>query len=312
MASLPQYFNQQFFDGGVVAAGYYLYTYESGTTTPLITCQDEDELVTNTNPIILDADGRCSMRLLPQSYTLALYTPGGIPTGALVKTFDDVGAAISLLGQQLLAATDDDAARVIIDAVGLDGDEEIDGIKTFTSSPIIPDATTAHQPASKGQLDAAVAGITGRVVGEFAEFAHAVAEPGWEVCDGAAISRITYAALFAKIGILWGAGDGVTTFNKPDRRGVFTRGLDLGRGIDVGRVLGTEQAEQLPSHKHTVDLQPLNSAGITGSGKVGTGNEAPEGTIPAFDTGLTGGTNNASELRPRNVAVHYRIYTGVV
>lgn len=42
------------------------------------------------------------------------------------------------------------------------------------------------------------------------------APAGWLPCDGAAISRTTYSALFAAIGVSGGAGDGSTTFNVPD------------------------------------------------------------------------------------------------
>jgi microcystin-dependent protein len=51
---------------------------------------------------------------------------------------------------------------------------------------------------------------------------------GWLKCNGAAVSRSTYAVLFAAIGTLYGAGDGTTTFNLPDYRGEFLRGLDDG------------------------------------------------------------------------------------
>lgn len=64
---------------------------------------------------------------------------------------------------------------------------------------------------------------------------------GWLKANGAAISRTTYAALFAEIGTLHGAGDGSTTFNLPDARGEFIRGFDDGRGVDPGRVLGSYQ-----------------------------------------------------------------------
>ena len=43
--------------------------------------------------------------------------------------------------------------------------------------------------------------------------------PGWLVCDGTAVSRTIYAALFAALGTYWGAGDAITTFNLPDFRG---------------------------------------------------------------------------------------------
>lgn len=55
---------------------------------------------------------------------------------------------------------------------------------------------------------------------------------GFLVLNGQAVSRTTYAALFAIYGTSFGAGDGSTTFNLPDTRGLFLRGRDEGRGID--------------------------------------------------------------------------------
>jgi microcystin-dependent protein len=57
-------------------------------------------------------------------------------------------------------------------------------------------------------------------------FAGASAPAGWLVCDGAAVSRTTYAELFNVIGTTWGAGNGSTTFNLPDMRGRTTFGRD--------------------------------------------------------------------------------------
>jgi microcystin-dependent protein len=59
--------------------------------------------------------------------------------------------------------------------------------------------------------------------------------------NGAAISRTTYASLFAVIGTTYGTGDGSTTFNVPDVRGYFVRGYDNGRGVDASRVFGSNQ-----------------------------------------------------------------------
>jgi len=56
--------------------------------------------------------------------------------------------------------------------------------------------------------------------------------PGWLLCDGSAVSRATYASLFGAIGINFGGGDGITTFNLPDMRGRFLRGVDHGAGRD--------------------------------------------------------------------------------
>lgn len=69
--------------------------------------------------------------------------------------------------------------------------------------------------------------------------------------DGSAVSRVTYAKLFAKIGTTHGAGDGVNTFNLPDHRGVVARGWDNGRGLDAARVFGSYQADDNKAHTHT-------------------------------------------------------------
>ena len=68
--------------------------------------------------------------------------------------------------------------------------------------------------------------------------------------NGDAKSRTVYAKLFAKIGTKYGAGDGVSTFNLPDARGLHPRFLDDGRGIDIDRVLGSYQADDIRSHNH--------------------------------------------------------------
>ena len=81
-------------------------------------------------------------------------------------------------------------------------------------------------------------------------YAGAVAPSGWLMCDGRALSRVTYANLFSVIGGQYGAGDGVNNFNIPDLRGEFVRGNDNGRGIDPSRVLGSLQVGTVGPHQH--------------------------------------------------------------
>lgn len=63
---------------------------------------------------------------------------------------------------------------------------------------------------------------------------------GWLLCNGAAISRTTYANLFDKIGTTYGSGDGSTTFNIPDLRDRYIIGADT-------NALGAYISEQLPN-----------------------------------------------------------------
>lgn len=83
-------------------------------------------------------------------------------------------------------------------------------------------------------------------------FAGITIPTNWLACNGAAVSRTTYAALFGVIGTTYGIGDGATTFNVPDLRAMFLRGYDAGRGIDTGRVYGSQQGDSFASHTHGV------------------------------------------------------------
>ena len=65
----------------------------------------------------------------------------------------------------------------------------------------------------------------------------------WLLCNGQAVSRTTYSELFALIGTNFGSGNGSTTFNVPDYRGKFLRGL----GGNSAANIYTTQAEGLPN-----------------------------------------------------------------
>ena len=74
---------------------------------------------------------------------------------------------------------------------------------------------------------------------------------GYLECNGAAVSRTTFAALFAIIGTQYGSGNGSSTFNIPDLRGEFIRGFDNGKGTDSGRSIATSQSDQNKQHNHS-------------------------------------------------------------
>ena len=67
---------------------------------------------------------------------------------------------------------------------------------------------------------------TNTPVGSISLFAGTTAPNGWLICDGSAVSRTTYADLFAVIGTTYGSGDGSTTFNIPDIRKRVPVGYD--------------------------------------------------------------------------------------
>lgn len=69
--------------------------------------------------------------------------------------------------------------------------------------------------------------------------------------NGAAVSRITHATVFAAIGTTFGAGDDSTIPNLPDVRSEFIHGWDDSRGVDGGSVLGSNQASQNLLQRHS-------------------------------------------------------------
>jgi microcystin-dependent protein len=107
-------------------------------------------------------------------------------------------------------------------------------------------------------------------------FAGSTAPTSFLLCFGQAVSRTTYADLFATVGTTYGAGDGSTTFNLPDLRGRVPAGLDNMGGTAAGRLTSTVLTAsntlgatggtqthtlteaQMPSHRH--DIQRSNSA----------------------------------------------------
>ena len=148
-------------------------------------------------------------------------------------------------------------------------------------------------------------------------FAGQTAPAGWLKANGAAVSRTAYAALFAAIGTTYGAGDGSTTFNLPDLRGEFIRGWDDGRGIDLGRVLGSAQGDAIRNITGSIDTgshngqQLFDEATATGAlaisrrqWKKWTGDSGDGGNNPAaFDFDASRVVPVAAENRPRNIAL---------
>ncbi len=149
-------------------------------------------------------------------------------------------------------------------------------------------------------------------------------------CNGANISRTTYAALFAVIGTRYGVGDNATTFGLPDLRGEFIRGWDHSRNVDVGRPIGSLQGSQNESHDHDADATAVSTVTdpghkhttlghgtdddgggkVTGSGDGGSSTSSMNNNF----TGLSVTTsvsvdvdNEGGESRPRNIAMMYII-----
>jgi microcystin-dependent protein len=112
-------------------------------------------------------------------------------------------------------------------------------------------------------------------IGAVLDFAGPQAPPGWLICDGRWVSRTTYSALFAVIGVTWGAGDGSTSFALPPTPGRASIGpghisdeVGIARDYTLGQVLGAQYRlivqANLPNYNLVTDTQGYHAhAGVT-------------------------------------------------
>lgn len=183
--------------------------------------------------------------------------------------------------------------------------------------PSIPASTAPLFLDTGGNITAQVAYASSFVpTGSSLPFWGASAPVGYLLCDGSAVSRTTYSALFGVIGVNCGSGDGTTTFNLPDTRGFFLRGVDHGAGRDpnaasrsamnsggnTGDNVGSVQGYILESHNHFV-------AATGNTGQVAAGSfSVIQSTETLKASGLIQATGG-SETRPINAYCNYIIKT---
>ena len=116
----------------------------------------------------------------------------------------------------------------------------------------VSSGTASSDAVNKGQLDAVAASIAGGVPsGTVTMYAGASAPSDWLLCQGQAVSRVTYATLFAAIGTAFGAGDGSTTFNLPDFRSKLPVGLGTASWSNAMAETGGSADAVTVSHSHT-------------------------------------------------------------
>lgn len=148
---------------------------------------------------------------------------------------------------------------------------------------------------------------------------------GYLYCNGAAVSRTTYAALFAVVGVSFGQGDNATTFNLPDTRGYFVRGANDGTGNDpnassrtaqttggnTGDNIGSVQTSTFTAHAHGVTdpghthnygaTSPSISVDNTGSTRVSLFASGSGTSTQSNTTGISLTNSGGSETRPINI-----------
>lgn len=170
-----------------------------------------------------------------------------IAIGNYPETFKPVmadGVAKDLYIKVIIEVSSSDAVTLQIDPsvvlatrefVSIEASKKADlngsNLQRFKVAPAVND----DEAVNKGQIR------NSDLVGGVFSFAVSSVPNGYLECNGATLSRTAYSDLFKVIGETYGVGDGSTTFNIPDLRGEFIRGLDNGKGIDNGRTIGSFQ-----------------------------------------------------------------------
>lgn len=154
---------------------------------------------------------------------------------------------------------------------------------------------------------AAQGGVT--PTGQITAYGAATPPLGWLLCDGSAIDRITYSALFSIIGTTWGPGDGTTTFNIPDLRDRFALGAGTAAlGTTGGANSITLTTSELPAHSHTITDPGHDHTTFAASSTNTTGTDpgavTSGGTTGTSTTGITG-TNSAGSGNPFSIMPPY-------
>jgi len=249
------------------------------------------------------------------------------------------GAALDVANNGAIWLSNSGVARSIISADGSNSYYSAEGarsivlkangttlftINTTNATATIPivlpaDPTTALQASTKQYVDTVMPS------GMIMPFAGTSAPTSWLACNGAAISRSTYATLYNAIGTTWGTGDGSTTFNVPDLRGVFLRGTGTNAtGSSSGAVgpsVGAYAADTYLNHSHTAtstDAGHIHSIGSTGPNGAGGGGLSGFGSSTTYNTNtgyasitttVATSTTGGTETKPKNYGVLYIIKT---
>jgi microcystin-dependent protein len=237
------------------------------------------------------------------SYDLTL--PLALPASKKILTMDGAGQV----------AADYDVDNVTIEVASLNLRIKDDGV---TTPKILNQNVTTAKIADGNVTPAKIDSMWGLApVGAVIAFAAVTAPSGWLTCDGSAVSRTTYANLYSIIGDAHGNGDGSSTFNLPDYRGRFLRGVDgsanrdpdhtsrtaMNSGGNTGNAVGTVQSDMYASHNHIERSQTLDGSG---SQFVMASNNN-QGVVANNNTANSTAFSGGNETRPINAYVNYII-----
>lgn len=257
----------------------------------------------------------------PKMYVVSNQTAGGyaitigttgvggtlisVPNGVTAQVYTDgtntysaqTGSAGNFLVNGNLSVTGN---QVDVGNMSVGGTFGVTGASTFTGIPSGPTATTGTnttQLATTAFVNASITANPGVLTGSLLMWPTTSAPTGYLNCDGTAVSRTTYAALFAVVSTTFGTGDGSTTFNLPNYTSRMPYGTTIGAtggSADAIVVSHTHTATSTvtdPGHTHNV-YNPAGGGGLTGRDL--NADQSQSTPTSTATTGITVATTNAN------------------
>ena len=264
----------------------------------------QDSTDPDSTPLVIDNVGNLGLGTTSPSQALDIDNGGKIQ-------FSNLGSARTVISadatESLIDVKDD--RNFVVKTNSVTVITANDANITTTVPVVLPgDPSNNLQASSKQYVDASATTTltTAAPPGAITAFAASSPPTGWLTCDGSAVSRASYANLFAVIGTVWGVGDGSTTFNVPDLRGQFLRGYDsrdTATSKDTTRISGitSNGSASVSSINDTTYLyvgMPISGTGIPAGATI-AGKSTNSITLSANATASSGtlgsgATTNAS------------------
>lgn len=220
---------------------------------------------------------------------------------------------LSITGTSTLTGVATLTAAPVLSALTASTVPYLDASKVLTSSAVTP-TELGYLSGVTSAIQTQINALSGTPAGTVIMYGGSACPTGYVAMDGSAISRTTYSDLYNVVLTTYGTGNGTTTFNVPDARGVFIRGSGSQTisSITYTGTRGTTQGDQLQGHYHNSVVNFVNYGGADGA-NYGASNSGTvkystsQQVLAAITDGTNGTPRLGSETRPANIVLLYCI-----